>query len=149
MFSKKHFHHFAICLITIILCSGLPLATGQDAAQTWQDGETGLTWTVKDNGEDVSWREATNYCGTLDLDGVTDWRLPTIDELKTIFDKNQEKRYKTKGPIELEMPTVWSSETNKAGDVWSLNFSYGGKSLSPTGGCGSAARTLCVRQETP
>jgi hypothetical protein len=147
MLFKKHFNLIAICLAIMIICVGLPLATGQDAAQTWLDSDSGLTWTVKDNGEDVSWSQGNNYCRTLDLDGHKDWRLPTIDELKSIYDKNQSKRFKAKGPIELDMATVWSSEQNKSGDVWSLNFSYGGKSLSPTGGCGSSARTLCVRKD--
>ena len=144
MLSKKHIHLFVISLMAAVLFALAPAATGQDAAQTWKDSDTGLTWTVKDNGEDVSWAQGRNYCDTLDLGGSTDWRLPTIDELKTIYDKSQSKRYKAKGPIELGMPTVWSSEQNNTGDVWSLNFSYGGKSLSPTGGCGSSARTICV-----
>jgi hypothetical protein len=147
MHSRRYFNLFAISLVMMILCACIPLATGQDSAQTWRDSATGLTWTVKDNGEDVSFAQARNYCASLDLGGNKDWRLPTIDELKTIFDKSQTKRYKAKGPIELEMPGIWSSSTNSSGDVWSLNFSYGGKSLSPTGGCGSSARTLCVRQD--
>lgn len=134
-------------MMAALLFAGMPPATGQDSEKTWTDSETGLTWTVKDNGEDVSWNQARNYCGSLDLDGQADWRLPTIDELKTIFDKKQSKTYKAKGPIELEMPGIWSSSTNNSEDVWSLNFSYGGKSLSPTGGCSSAGRTLCVRQD--
>ncbi len=144
MLLKKHISLFAASLTAAALFALAPAATGQDAAKTWKDNDTGLTWTVKDNGEDVSWSQGRGYCDALDLDGLTDWRLPTIDELKSIYDKSQSKRYKAKGPIELGMPTVWSSEQNNTGDVWSLNFSYGGKSRSPTVGCGSSARTICV-----
>ena len=147
MFSRKHVYCFSLCVCALLMvCIGVPEAISQDAAKTWQDSDTGLIWTVKDNGEDVSFNEARSYCSRLDLDGFTDWRLPTLDELKAIYDKSQSKTYKAKGPIELEMPTIWSSSQNPVGDVWSLNFSYGGRSLSPTGGCGSAGRTLCVQE---
>jgi hypothetical protein len=147
MFFNKRFNCIAFFLMAVVLCTGIPVATGEDSAQSWLDSETGLTWTVKDNGEDVGWNQARGYCESMELDGFTDWRLPTIDELKTIYDKSQSKRYKAKGPIELEMATIWSSSTNNVGDVWSLNFSYGGKSLSPTSGCSSSGRTLCVRKD--
>lgn len=147
MFSRKNVYYGALSVCALLLlCISVSEAVSQDAAKTWQDSDTGLIWTVKDNGEDVSFNQARSYCDRLDLDGSADWRLPTLDELKTVFDKSQSKQYKAKGPIELEMPTIWSSSMNPTGDVWSLNFSYGGKSLSPTGGCGSAGRTLCVRK---
>jgi hypothetical protein len=147
MFSRKNVHCCALAVCALhLLCTGVPGAMSQDAAKTWQDSDTGLIWTVKDNGEDVNWNQARNYCSRMDLDGFSDWRMPTIDELKSIFDKSQSKTYKAKGPIELEMPTIWSSSQNQVGDVWSYNFSYGGRSLSPTGGCGSAGRTLCVHE---
>ncbi len=136
------------CLVFLaaafLLGAGRPAAP-QDPESTWDDGQTGLTWAVRDNGEDVSWNQAREYCANLQLGGATDWRLPTVDELKTLFDRSQSKPYKAKGPIELGMPGIWSSSTNNSGDVWSFNFSYGGKSLSPTSGCNSAGRALCVR----
>src|ERR1700689_4415338 len=47
-----------------------------------KDGRTGLEWTRDDNGTDIDWNDATAYC-----DGRRrDWRLPSLPELKTIFD---------------------------------------------------------------
>ena len=147
MFSKRYFKHPAISLIIMIhLCLGVQLVLGQESAGTWEDSATGLIWATKDNGEDVNWNQARNYCETLTLGGYEDWHLPTINELKSIYDKSLSKRYKAKGTIELESAAMWSADTNNSGDVWSLNFSYGGKSLSPTGGCGSTGRTLCVHR---
>jgi formylglycine-generating enzyme required for sulfatase activity len=148
MFSKRRFNHLAASLVlTLLLCIGIPAAIGQESNSVWEDSDTGLSWTVMDNGEDISWNQANNYCEMLSLGGFDDWHLPTIDELKKIFDRSQAKQYKAKGPIELGSANIWSVSKNNSGDAWSLNFSYGGKSLSPTGGgCGSSGRALCVRR---
>jgi hypothetical protein len=50
------------------------------------DADTGLTW---ENGSDVCadhpvFDDATNYCVTLERGGYTDWRMPTISELRTL-----------------------------------------------------------------
>ncbi len=54
----------------------------------WADPTTGLWWVDKDNGKDVNWHEAARYCESLRLAGFADWRMPTINELEGIFDKN-------------------------------------------------------------
>ena len=54
----------------------------------WIDPSTRLMWAGKDNGKDVNWHKAMNYCRDLRLGGYSDWRLATIDELKGIYDKN-------------------------------------------------------------
>jgi hypothetical protein len=53
---------------------------------TWTDPDTGLMWTIKDNGSDVNWNQARDYCSKLQLAGYKDWRLPTIEELQGIYD---------------------------------------------------------------
>jgi hypothetical protein len=54
----------------------------------WRDSSTGLQWTNKDNGSDMNWTQAKEYCQNLQLAGHADWRLPTIDELVGIYDAN-------------------------------------------------------------
>lgn len=49
------------------------------------DTRTGLIWT-KENNSAATWQEALNYCEGLDHGGATDWRLPNIEELKTLLD---------------------------------------------------------------
>src|SRR5262245_51069154 len=44
------------------------------------DGE----WTTDDNGKDIKWTNATDYARQLKVDGFSDWRLPTIDELEAL-----------------------------------------------------------------
>ncbi len=54
----------------------------------WVDPSTGLMWAGKDNGKDVTWRQATKYCRDLRLAGYSDWRLATIDELASLVDRS-------------------------------------------------------------
>ena len=54
----------------------------------WTDPSTGLMWAGKDNGKDVSWKNAVKYCRDLRLAGYSDWRLAAIGELEGIYDKS-------------------------------------------------------------
>jgi serine/threonine protein kinase len=63
----------------------LKMAEAQDeqdelAGLVWTDHATGLMWAKKDNGSDVNWQQATDYCRNLQLAGHSDWRLqPAFD----------------------------------------------------------------------
>src|SRR5450755_1471656 len=56
----------------------------------WTDPSTGLVWAGKDNGKDVTWKNAVKYCRDLRLAGYSDWSLATLDELQGIYDKSAE-----------------------------------------------------------
>ena len=48
------------------------------------DSSSGLTWSAKSqNG--MSYSEAVSYCDDLTESGYSDWRLPTIDDLRTLL----------------------------------------------------------------
>jgi hypothetical protein len=148
MHSKKCFNRLAVSLILIIfLYAGAQLAICEDSAKTWKDNATGLIWSVRDGGSDVSWSQGNNYCKNLSLDGNRDWRLPTMKELETIFDRKlSKKEFKAKDPIELSTDNIWG-EAVSAGEAWIFSFLNGGTSLLPTNGsCSTKARALCVRQ---
>jgi hypothetical protein len=58
---------------------------------TVTDLNTGLMWQQGDSqnvGFGFTWQEAMDYCLALDLDGHTDWRLPTRHELVSLVDIN-------------------------------------------------------------
>jgi hypothetical protein len=55
-----------------------------DLETYWMDDETGLIWQSVIVGE-MLWSDAKSYCDTLDWAGQTDWRFPTIDELRTLI----------------------------------------------------------------
>ncbi|MBR6422590.1 DUF1566 domain-containing protein [bacterium] len=49
------------------------------------DTETNLTWSARTSSTTKTWGSAKSYCDNLTEDGYSDWRLPTIDELKTLL----------------------------------------------------------------
>jgi hypothetical protein len=50
------------------------------------DTKTNLMWAVTDNGKGISWEDAKKYCTEYKGGGYTDWRMPTQDELATLYD---------------------------------------------------------------
>jgi hypothetical protein len=148
MLSKRCFNRLVMSMILMILvCAGAQVVMCQDSAKTWKDNATGLLWSVKDNGSEVTWGQASNYCRNLALEGNKDWRLPTEEELETIYDKNLSKQLRSKGPIELSSDSVWT-DANGSGEASLFSFFNGGSSLVPTRGgtCNAKAIALCVRR---
>jgi hypothetical protein len=89
------------------------------------DTRTNLMWAAKDNGSRIGWVEAKSYCENYRGGGYKDWRMPTQDELASLYDKS--KTYKdTCGVlwnnnvhltelIRLTCMYIWASES-KAGE---------------------------------
>jgi len=50
------------------------------------DTKTNLMWAATDNGKGISWEDAKKYCTEYKSGGYTDWRMPTQDELATLYD---------------------------------------------------------------
>jgi hypothetical protein len=81
--------------VAAVIAGGQSVLEGQDhpAQKTqvrgfWTDPSTGLMWAGKDNGKDVTWKNAVRYCRDLRLAGYSDWRLASIGELVGIYDKD-------------------------------------------------------------
>nr|AGS52827.1 hypothetical protein [uncultured bacterium contig00009] len=149
MFTTGSFRRFAVLIFTVaVLLAGAGLATAQDGADVWKDGATGLTWAVKDNGMPITPNEGASYCDSLKTGGISNWRLPTIDEVEAIYDSKEKKQYKTRGTIELSEACVLTASTNRAGDTWTFCFNSGSRNLGGGGGCGTVALALCVSGES-
>jgi len=114
---------------------------------TWTDPATGLTWAKKDNGSDVNWQQATDYCWNLQLADRGDWRLPKSDELEGIYDGNVKVSgwYHAKGNLQLSGVWHWSSSRENAnGGAFIFTFMNSFKTpyrLDQSVG----GRALCVR----
>jgi TolB-like protein len=68
--------------------SGGGLAAG---GEVWVDSSSGLTWQVSPTGgkkkwkAEKKWKAAKAHCSRLNLGGYSDWRLPTITELRSLI----------------------------------------------------------------
>jgi hypothetical protein len=88
------------------------------------DTETGLKWT-KDYVTDKTWQQAMDYCETLDYGGFTDWRLPNIEELKTLIDDSV---YSPASSFPAMPPIYfWSSSSDACVTqmAWHIHFNNG------------------------
>lgn len=105
-----------------------------DTADIWNDPATGLMWTRKDDhGKGFDWSDARSYCSNLRLDGYSDWRLPEIQELSSIYDSGSTDyyhglgmriAYHIKGQIQLSSySAIWSITAGKSSDqAWYYAF---------------------------
>ena len=93
---------------------------------TVTDTKTGLMWSVKDNGSPINWPDALFYCQNFSGGGHTDWRMPTLAELASLYDpgvKNKRGYHVTK-IIDTSAQTCWASET-RGHEAARFNFTYG------------------------
>jgi hypothetical protein len=84
---------------------------------TVTDTKTGLMWAQTDNMGHISWKNAKLYCENIILSEHNDWRMPTIEELKTLFNESLDgyeticgNKVKSAPQVELSCSLVWSSE---------------------------------------
>jgi hypothetical protein len=110
-------------------------------AASVSDTQTGLIWTVKDNRADIDWKKSNGYCNDLVLDEASDWRLPTIDQLKALFD------WRAFGPprsLKLSRSNSWSLTRDDSSSAFYFDFNAGSQ-VSSTLKSSSDMRVLCVR----
>ena len=112
-------------------------------AHTWIDPATGLMWQnekytaeddrnylTKEGGKVWNWWNAKDYCQNLQLDGYSDWRLPTLKELKTIISKTKHNGFYIKKELSKSMGKYsyfWSSTPHVSSSkfAWDVNFANG------------------------
>ncbi len=108
---------------------------------TVKDTKTGLMWAAKDNGEPINWKDGKKYCEDYKGGGYTDWRLPTLDDLASIYDSENGyttdcyKEYKvyTNKLIHISCWALWASET-RGSEAAYFGFYVGRRNWSPQSG---------------
>ncbi len=159
----------AVLLLAWMAHRQLQAVTAQaDDRLTWFDPQTGLTWQRQDNGvgrargeADVDRAEAMQYCEALRLGGRNDWRLPTMEELQTLYNtaKSEEGMWggyrsvywHINGGIavsggETANDLTWLTDQTPVGEEQSFDFSYGRRNYDPAG-FRADHRALCVRND--
>jgi hypothetical protein len=108
-----------------------------------KDSQTELEWTQSDNGRDIYWNEATNYCASLS----GHWRLPSIAELGAICRTYEGGTDKCEvSPLfRLTGDKFWSGDQEYRSLAWYVKRNVvGGFSEPIVGLFGISARALCV-----
>jgi len=110
---------------------------------TVSDAGTGLVWQQIDSGRGFKWDAGCQLCETLELAGFDDWRMPRVDELRTLVD------YQLIDPAAIEMFqahqfSYWT-DTGVFGDpsqAWVVSFFSG---IIVPSGTGDSHYVRCVR----
>jgi hypothetical protein len=90
------------------------------------DSATGLIWEFLPSATPASWAAATQYCQDLTAAGVTNWRLPHIDELSTLIDFSRSADARTTAPFPpTQHEWYWTSTQHynppNTGSAWQLD----------------------------
>ena len=109
------------------------------------DPQTGLMWTIRDNGRDIDWYRARGYAYDLSLGGYKDWRLPTIEELEKLYDRHAGSAFNIRRPLSLTGYWVWSSTEEGLDSAWNFDFHSGSRGPDSRHNTYSS-RALCVRR---
>lgn len=106
---------------------------------------TGLVWTRSDNGSDINWNDAKDWCARSPA-----WRLPTIEELASLYDPKLPQAkcgdFMCRVPHELRLtsPMFWSIRSDgpyEASVIWlTSDFRHANNRLAS-----KTVRVLCVR----
>ena len=93
---------------------------------TVSDTKTGLMWATKDNGIPINWPDSHSYCQNFSGGGHSDWRMPTLAELESLYDAGAKNRrgYYITDLIETSAQSLWASETSGF-EAARFNFTYG------------------------
>ena len=100
--------------LAVIVPRDVSVSGPSDADAKQRIGKTvrdfaGLLWTQSDNNENVDWKSADVYCRNLKMRGGVSWRLPTISELKRLYDGESHKMIKITEPFQVNACYLWAS----------------------------------------
>ena len=113
--------------------------------QTVRDVRSGTIWTAVDNGSDVDWFDAIEYCTTRGAN----WKLPTAADLLSLYQESflrpcGERRCSVTPLIALSGAEYWTDSRDGELGAFTVNLSSGQRvgapSISPFG-----KRALCVQ----
>ena len=118
-----------ILLITLGLTTLLLAAfTRDDISSVVTDSITGLQWQDDTTPATMTWAAAITYCEDLELPtGVTDWRLPNINELTSIVDDTKANPSIDGNFTNTVSGYYWTSTTSAddANNAWRVRFNKG------------------------
>lgn len=87
------------------------------------DSVSGLQWQDDSGGSKMKWEDAVSQCESLTLGEYSNWRLPNVNELKSIVDRSKYAPAIVNG-FENTGLDYWSSTTYepRKGYAWIVDF---------------------------
>ncbi len=114
------------------------------------DNNTGLEWQQTFPEETYLWRNAKTYCENLNYGGYSDWRLPSAQELLSIFDISYfnpaiKEAYFPNTPTgsDYNYYPFWSSSSSNCYDYYDENYGNTTGAGATTVAFGYGGRTYC------
>lgn len=106
---------------------------------------SGKKWMSKDNGVDINWFDASKYCRNFGAG----WRLPSVDELTSIYDTNHPTQCgaltcNTKEGFNLTTSFMWSNERIGDNEAWVV-MQFMKSKLKGSLVDGEKRRALCIQ----
>lgn len=103
------------------------------SANIVRDLRSGFWWDKNGPRHGLTWDDAVQYCETLVVDGKSGWRLPTLDELKTLYEKKLHSHIDARFFTVPKKLWFWSASEKRdsAGlfhgptQAWIYDFDYG------------------------
>jgi len=93
--------------------------------QSITDTQTGLMWMKSDSylitGHWMSWRESSSFIKVLNEKGFAgyyDWRLPTLDELRTLYEADKTNSAQVGREMMIHIDPIFAKEGS--GSLWSF-----------------------------
>ena len=118
-----------------------------------KDNKQNLIWAERDNGSDINWKNATQYCANLG----SGWTLPSTVALQSMYDASGKNTISlsyqgTNYSIKVATPLIkftggghWTNEQNGASEAWGVLLGNGDRDSAPVGYT-NGLRALCVRR---
>ncbi len=127
-----------VLIVTVIMITALIMMQSSFAAEEARDGNfiasddgtvwdqrTNLLWAARDNGENINWQDAKDYCDNYNGGGYSGWRMPTKDELIGLYDRSifGNNGFHITKLIKLSGGFLWTSEI-QGSEATVVNFLY-------------------------
>ncbi len=103
----------------------------KNSTNTVKDNYTGLIWQKSGSSSEMNWSDAKEYCSNLSLDGYSDWRLPTEEELYYLADRTKYEPAIDTDYFSVKSSWYWSATTykNASSSVWVVGSDCGNGNL--------------------
>ncbi len=140
---RNPLHPVMAAAAALVQESGGPKA----AHQQREEAAHGPEWALSDNGSDINWNEATNYCASKG----SGWRLPTSAELQSLYNTAHSGvpcgayTCKVESKFRLNGPVFWTNEREGSSAAF-IVFLFNGRRFANPLGDRNDARALCVRR---